>query len=147
MYDSKNSLEKRKLGAYAISLGIPGFLNPTIVDYSLFVANISGKTKPEVVGDIMTKGKALGHSPAGSKLVPDIKPPEALDDPLRLMKELRRLGLLTEMKGAYKLDSKGLHLVSAEVMGKPKELSLSKIWNVVKKAKEILPFLRFLTKT
>jgi len=55
--------------------------------------------------------------------------------------------LLTEMKGAYKLDSKGLHLVSAEVMGKPKELSLSKIWNVVKKAKEILPFLRFLTKT
>jgi hypothetical protein len=144
LYDPKSSLEKRKLGAYAVSLGIPGFLNPTIVDYSLFVANISGKTKPDVVGDIMTKGKALGHSPAASKLVQDIKPSEALDDPLGLMKELRRLGLLTEMKGTYKLCPKGFRLVEAEIVGRPKESSLTKIWNVVKKAKEILPFLKFL---
>lgn len=146
LYDPTKALEKRKLRAYANSVGIPGFLNPTIVDYSLFVANASGKTKPDVVGEIMRNGKALGHSPSASKLVPDIKPADALNDPLGLMKELKGLGLLTQMRGTYKLCPKGLRLVEAEIFGKPKESSLTKIWNVAKKAKEILPFLKFVIK-
>jgi len=94
----------------------------------------------------MHKGKALGHSPSKSELLPDLEPEEALDDPLSLMKELKKLNMVTEIKGTYKLSNKGLQLVNAEIVGKPKEWSLSKIWNVVKKAKDILPFLKFLPK-
>lgn len=145
-YDPKKMPEKKKIKAYATSLGIYGFLNPTVVDFPLFVTNLSGKANPEDIGDIMRKGKALGHSPSESELLPDLNPEEALDDPLSLMKELKKLNLLTEIRGTYKLSNKGLRLVNADVIGKPKEWSLSKIWNVVKKAKDILPFLRFLSK-
>jgi len=54
--------------------------------------------------------------------------------------------MVTEVRGSFKLSTKGLRLVNAEVIGKPKEWSLSKIWNVVKKAKDILPFFKFLAK-
>jgi hypothetical protein len=146
LYDPEKTLEKEKMKAYAASLGIPGFLNPTIVDYPLFITRMSRKSSPEVVGEIMRKGKALGHSPSRSELLASLKTSEALDDPLDLMKELAKLGLLTEIRGMYKLSSNGLRMVNAEVIGKPKEWSLSKIWNVVKKAKDILPFLKFLSR-
>lgn len=146
LYDPKKLSEKKKINAYATSLGIYGFLNPTLVDYPLFVTHLSGKTKPEVVRDVMRKGKALGHSPSKSELLPDLEPKEALDDPLILMKELKKLNMVTEFRGTYNLANKGLHMINAEIMGKPKEWSLSKIWKLMKKAKEILPFLRFLSK-
>jgi hypothetical protein len=146
LYDPLRALDRRKLRSYANSVGITGFLNPTIVDYSLFVVNASKKTEPNTVGDIMRKGKALGHSPSESRLVPGVKPAEVLDDPMGLMKQLKALGLLTEMRGTYRLCPKGFRLVEAEIRGKPKESSLTKVWNVAKKAKEILPFLKFVTK-
>ena len=145
-YDPRNSSGKRKLRAYGSSIGIRGFLNPTIADYSLFMADASEGILAEDVGDIMRKGKALGHSPSQSKLVPNLSPTEALSDPLNLMKELKKLGMLTAVKGRFKLTTLGLRLVDAEIIGKPKEWSLAKVWNIVKKAKETLPFLRFLPK-
>lgn len=142
-YDPKKPSQRRRIVAYATSIGTLGFLNPTVVDYSLFTAFRSRRTQPDSVGEIMRKGKALGHLPSKSPLLPDFGNAEALEHPLSLMKELKELGLLTEFRGTYKLTSKGLSIVNAEVIGKPKEWSLTKIWNVVKKAKEILPFLKF----
>lgn len=145
-YDPSKPSQKERIVAYATSIGTFGFLNPTVVDYSLFTTYRSKRTQPESIGEIMRKGKALGHIPSNSPLLPDLQSIEALEHPLSLMKKLKGLGLLTEFRGTYKLTSKGLQIVNAEVIGKPTEWSLTKIWNVVKKAKDILPFLKFLSK-
>jgi len=143
-YDTANNLEQRKIKAYGHSIGIDGFLNPSIVDYALFTANMAGKTSPKTLGDIMQGGDALGHSPSKSKLLPDAKPIDIINDPMILLQELRKQGMMTEITGKYKLTSQGLQMTNAEVKGKPKEASLSKVWNVIKKAKQVLPFLKFL---
>jgi len=145
-YNPEKASEGKRIRAYANSLGTFGFLNPTVVDYSLFATHIAGRANPEIVGDIMSEGKALGHSPSKSQLLPEFAPQEAMENPLRLMKELQKMGMMTEIKGTYRLTGKGTCLVEAEVLGKPKEWSLTKIWNVAKKAKDILPFLKFLSK-
>jgi len=145
-YNPERVSERKKIRAYATSLGAFGFLNPTIVDYALFTTHVEGRTNSDTVGEIMNKGKALGHSPSRSKLFPECDPEEALENPLGLLKELQKIGMTTEIKGTYRLTGKGIRLVGAEVLGKPKEWSLSKIWNVARKAKDILPFLKFLLK-
>ncbi len=139
-YDPKSSSDSTKIKAYAKSMGIYSFLNPSIIDYPLFVTNLSGKTNAEVIGDIMYCGKKLGHSPSKSELLPEVDPKEVLDNPLILMKECKKLGLVTEIRGTYKLSNKGFQLVNAEISGKPKEWSLSKIWNMAKKRKKFYHF-------
>jgi hypothetical protein len=143
-YDIANNSDHRKIKAYGHSIGINGFLNPTIVDYALFTANVAGKTSFKTLGDIMQGGDALGHSPSKSKLLPDANPADIINDPMILLQELRKQNMMTEMAGKYKLSSQGLQMIEAEVKGKPKEASLSKVWNVIKKAKQVLPFLKFL---
>jgi uncharacterized protein YfkK (UPF0435 family) len=145
-YNPKKVSERTKIRAYATSLGTFGFLNPTIVDYTLFTTHMSGKTDPEAIGEILKKGKDLGHLPSKSKLLPEFDSAVAMENPLALMKELRKLGMVTEIRGKYKMANKGFRIFEAEVFGKPKEWSLSKVWNMVKKAKDVLPFLRFLSK-
>jgi hypothetical protein len=143
-YDIEKNVDKRKIAAYTTSIGMRGFLNPNIVDYALFTTKLSGRTNPKTVSDIMQGGEALGHSPSKSKLLPDAKPIDVIHDPMILLDELKKQGMLTEITGNFKLTPAGLCMVNAEVKGKPKETTLSKIWNVVKKAKEVLPFLKFL---
>jgi hypothetical protein len=143
-YDVEKNVDKRKIAAYTTSIGMRGFLNPNIVDYALFTTNLSGRTNPKTISDIMQGGEALGHSPSKSKLLPDTKPIDVIHDPMILLDELKKQGMITEITGKFKLTPDGLCMVNAEVKGKPKETTLSKIWNVVKKAKEVLPFLKFL---
>jgi hypothetical protein len=144
-YDASKTLEQRKIKAYGHSIGIDGFLNPNIVDYAIFTANMAGKASLKTMSDIMHGGEALGHSPSKSRLVPDARPVEVIDDPLILLSELKKQGMVTEMAGKFELTISGFKMVNAEVKGKPKETTLSKVWNVVKKAKEVLPFLKFLS--
>ena len=53
--------------------------------------------------------------------------------------------MMTELKGDFQLTQSGLKIVRMEVCGKPKESSLNKVCNVLKKITEIAPFLKFLS--
>jgi len=52
--------------------------------------------------------------------------------------------MTTEISSKFKLTAQGIRMVEADVIGKPQEATSSKVYNVVKKAKELLPFLKFL---
>jgi hypothetical protein len=59
------------------------------------------------------------------------------EDPMTLLKELKKQGITTEISSKFKLTPQGLRLVEADVKGKPQEATLSKVYNVVRKAKEL----------
>lgn len=76
--------------------------------------------------------------------MPDIKPKRAIDDPLDLMEYLEQKGKATEVKGKYELTPEGQKLAEIEVYGKPSAITLQKIWNIIKNAKHLIPFLKFI---
>ncbi len=135
---------KRELIGYGIELGIPRFLNPSILDYSLYATHKYAEIEPEMLGNFIVKGKSLGHFPSPSGLLPDITPKKAERDPLDLMEYLEQKGKVTEVKGKYKLTSEGQKLIELEIYGKPPELTLRKIWNLIKNAKHLIPFLKYI---
>ena len=77
-------------------------------------------------------------------MLPNIKPKKAMDDPSDLMEYLEQKGMAVEVKGRYKLTPEGQKLAEIEVYGKPSEITLKKIWNIIKNAKHLVPFLKFI---
>jgi len=135
---------KRELVGYCIELNLPRFLNPTILDYSLYATHKCGEIEPETLGYFITKGKSLGHAPSPSKRLPDITPKKAEEDPFDLMEYLKQEGMVVETRGKYTLTPEGLRLTEMEVYGKPPESTLRKVWNIIMNAKHLIPFLKFI---
>ncbi|OFV67935.1 MAG: hypothetical protein SCAL_000575 [Candidatus Syntrophoarchaeum caldarius] len=138
------SENKRELVGYCVELDLPRFLNPTILDYSLYATHKYGEIKPETLGDFITKGKSLGHTPSSSKRLPDITPKKAEKDPFDLMEYLKQEEMVVEARGKYTLTPEGLRLTEMEVYGKPPESTLRKVWNIIMNAKRLIPFLKFI---
>jgi len=138
------SEHRGELIRYREELGIVRFLNPSVLDYSLFACHKQEMIEPEEIGNFMRKGKALGHHPSSSDMLPNIKPKKAMDDPSDLMEYLEQKGMAVEVKGKYKLTPEGQKLAEIEVYGKPSEITLKKIWNIIKNAKHLIPFLKFI---
>jgi len=135
---------RRELIGYREELGIIRFLNPSVLDYSLFACHKQEMIEPEEIGNFMRKGKALGHHPSSCDILPNIKPKKVIDDPYDLMEYLDQKGMAVEVKGKYKLTPEGQKLAEIEVYGKPSEITLKKIWNIIKNAKHLIPFLKFI---
>lgn len=135
---------RRELIGYREELGMIRFLNPSVLDYSLFACHKQGMVEPEEMGNFMRRGELLGHYPSFSNTLPDIKPKRAVDDPLDLMEYLEQKGKATEVKGKYELTPEGQKLVEIEVYGKPSAITLQKIWNIIKNANHLIPFLKFI---
>jgi len=140
----KNPENKRELIGYREELGISRFLNPSISDYSLYACYKRGEVEPEELGNFIEKGKLLGHYPSSSNLLPDITPRKAERDPFDLLEYLEQKGKTTEVRGKYKLTPEGQKLVEIEIYGKPSEITLRKIFNIIKNMKQLIPFLKFI---
>ncbi len=135
--------DNRILRKIATSTGILGFLNPSILDYSLFTAHRAGIAKEQDIPNMIDRGEKIGHAPSISPQLPGLSFGDVIREPMLLLRKLSRLNMVTEIKGGFELTEHGLKIVRAEVYGKPKKSALNKVWNVMKRIEEIAPFLKF----
>jgi hypothetical protein len=141
--DPRLPSDKRILHKMGIGTGILDFLNPSIVDYSLFTARKAMVATERDIAAMVSSGVKVGHAPSTSPQLPSLSFGDVIREPLLLVRELGRQNMVTELKTGFELTEHGLKIVRAEVYGKPKESALNKVWNVVKRIQEITPFLKF----
>lgn len=141
--DPRLPSDKRILHKMGASTGILGFLNPSILDYSLFTVHKAGIATGQDITNMVNNGTKVGHAPSTSDKLPSLDFDDVIREPILMLEELGRQNMLTEFKSGFELTEQGLKIVRAEVYGKPKERTLNKVWNVGKRIKEISPFLKF----